>query len=143
MTPTLVSPTRNRRSKTETYVASLNFVNFFKLFAPDGSRAGRAELAELTEPAEVPEPTELAELSGPRELKRGKTHEKINIFWSRSLLRPVGSFKTYLSVADVPQKVAKTSSEITNFANSVHAYRTSGSSAGAVDFWRSSPMSNF
>ena len=73
MTPTLVSPTRNRRSKTETYVASVNFVNFFKFSVPDGSRAGRVELAELTEPGEVPEPTEEAELSGRRELKRGKT----------------------------------------------------------------------
>ena len=60
VTPTLVSPTRNRRSKTETYVASVNFVHFFKFSVPDGSRAGRAELAELTEPAEVPEPAERA-----------------------------------------------------------------------------------
>ena len=73
MTPTLVSPTRNRRYKTETYVASVNFVDFFKFSVPDGSRAGRAELAELTEPAEMPEPAERAELSGPREPKRGKT----------------------------------------------------------------------
>ena len=73
VTPALVSPTRNRRSRRETFVGTIKIVHFCKFFAPDGSQAGRAELPELTEPAEVPEPTELAELSGPRELKRGKT----------------------------------------------------------------------
>ena len=39
--------------------------------------------------------------------------------------------KTYHSVADVPKKVEKTSSDNTTFANLEHPYRTSGLSAGS------------
>ena len=40
-------------------------------------------------------------------------------------------WKTYHSVADVPKKVEKTSSENTTFVNLEHPYRTSGLSAGS------------
>ena len=72
-----------------------------------------------------------------------KNRWKSLYYRSKSMAFDTFSIKNNHSVAEVPPKVEKTWSENTTFANSVHLYRTSGSLAGAVDFWRSSPMSIF
>ena len=52
---------------------------------------------------------------------------------SKSMAFDTFSIKNNHSVAEVPQKVEKTSSENTTFANSEHPYRTCGLSAGSFD----------